>query len=116
MGQVQRGVVNPPNKPDRAGDGRANGYLPLSGGAPTLHPSNHGPGGDRRGGSFPLDGGAPAIHESQRRFNVDDVKMPQPASAIEPGKGAVPVNPFMPGAAAGRSAAVSDEAKPRPGR
>ena len=75
MGQVERGIVKPPNMPDKAGDRRNNGFLPL-GGSPTVYPANvSGPGGDRRGGSFPLGGGAPAIHESQHRFNVDEVKM-----------------------------------------
>ena len=119
MGPVERGVVKPPNMPDTAGDKRNNGFLPLTGGAGTVHQSSfQGPGGDRRGGSFPLGGAAPAIHDIQRRFNVDEVPgshapMPFPD---EPGKGAVPVNPFLPGGAAARSVAVSDEAKPRPGR
>jgi hypothetical protein len=116
MGQVERGVVRPANKPTTGGDDRNNGFLPLSGMSSPVSPPNQGPGGDRRGGSFPLGGASPAIRDTQHRFNVDEVLMPQPASAIEPGKGAIPVNPFMPGGAAARSASVADDAKARPGR
>ena len=114
MGQVERGVVRGSNKEGPGGDGRNNGFMPLTGGASTVHPWNAGPGGDRRSGSFPLGGGAPAIQRNMERFNVDQVKMPQPDSAIEPGLGTVPVNPFLPGGAAARVAGqVADEAKPR---
>lgn len=58
MGTVQRGVVKGSNGEGRGGDHRANGYLPLGGGAPTVHPANQTAGGDRRAGSFPLTGGA----------------------------------------------------------
>lgn len=113
MGQVQRGVVKGSNDQGRGGDHRANGYLPLAGGAGSVHPANMpGAGGDRRGGSFPLSGGAPMIAPAQHRFNVDEVQMAQPASAIEPGKGAIPVNPFLPGGAVARiSGYEADEAK-----
>jgi hypothetical protein len=112
MGQVERGVVRGSNKEGPGGDGRANSFASLAGGAPTVHPSNIGPGGDRRNGSFPLGGGAPAIKRNEERFNVDQVQMPQPGSAIEPGKGQIPVNPFMPSGATARVAGyVADEAK-----
>ena len=48
------------------------------------------------------------------RFNVDNACMPQPPAAIEPGKGAVPVNPFLasgPGIA--RAVPIDDDAKQR---
>jgi len=116
---VERGVVKPPNMPDKAGDRRNNGFMPLGGEMSTVHPANkEGPGGDRRGGSFPLGGGAPAIADRQHRFNVDEVPgshAPMPFQS-EPGKGAVPVNPFLPGGAAARATAVADDAKARPGR
>jgi hypothetical protein len=116
MGTVERGVVKGSNKEGPGGDGRNNGFLPLSGGAATVHPANRsGPGGDRRAGSFPLGGGAsPVDPPNAKRFDVGMVKMPQPESAIEPGKGAVPVNPFLPGGAAARVAGqVADEGKPK---
>jgi hypothetical protein len=110
---VQRGVVRGSNKPTTGGDDRKNGFLPLSGGAATVHPSNMGPGGDKRGGSFPLSGGAPAIQRNAERFNVDQVGMPDQPWPDQPGKGAVPVNPFLPGGAAARSLPVADEAPKR---
>ena len=115
MGAVQRGVVKGSNEEGRGGDHRANGYLPLGGGAPTVHPANEmGAGGDHRAGSFPLTAGAPMVKPAQHRFNVDEVKMDQPASAIEPGKGAIPVNPFLPGGAVARiSGYEADEARPK---
>ena len=105
---VERGVVRGSNKEGPGGDGRKNGFLPLAGGAGTVHPSNRGPGGDRRDGSFPLSGGGPAIKRNEERFNVDQVGMPEQPWPSEPGKGAVPVNPFLPGGAAARSLPVAD--------
>jgi hypothetical protein len=115
MGRVERGVVKPPNKPTAGGDDRNNGFLPLGGGASTVHPANYGPGGDRKMGSFPLSGGAPAIQRNGYRFDVDDAPgtaNPMP-TAVEPGKGTVPVNPFLPGGAVARADSVPDEARPR---
>jgi hypothetical protein len=114
MGQVQRGIVRGSNKESPSGDGRANGFLPLGGSSPTVHPANM-PGaiGDRRNGSFPLGGGASPINPpNAKRFDVGMVKMPQPESAIEPGKGLVPVNPFLPsGSIAMIGGQISDEAR-----
>ena len=112
MGQVQRGVVRGSNQEGPGGDKRNNSFASLAGGASTVHPANMGMGGDRRNGSFPLSGGAPAIQRNMERFDVSQVQMPQPASAIEPGKGQVPVNPFMPSGATARVAGyVADEAR-----
>ncbi len=70
--------------------------------------------GDRRNGSFPLGATGPAITPPNHRFDVGMVKMPQPESAIEPGKGTVPVNPFLPSGATARVAGqVADEGKPK---
>lgn len=112
MGQVERGVVKGSNQQGPGGDRRNNSFLPLGGGAATVHPSNMpGAAGDRRGGSFPLSGGASTVkppNADQFRFNVDQVKMPQPESAVEPGVGAVPVNPFLPGGAATKAMPASE--------
>jgi hypothetical protein len=110
---VERGVVKGSNKEGPGGDDRRNGFLPLSGGASSVHPANCGPGGDRRNGSFPLSGGAPAIQRNGERFNVDQVGMPEQPWPAEPGRGAVPVNPLLPSGAAARSLPVADEAPKR---
>jgi hypothetical protein len=112
MANVERGVVKGSNREGPGGDGRNNGFLPLGGGAATVRPSNQGPGGDRRGGSFPLGATGERITPPNHKFDVGMVKMPQPESAIEPGKGVVPVNPFLPsGSIAMIGAAISDEAR-----
>ena len=93
-GGVERGVIRPPNKPGAAGNGANNSYLPLSREAGGVKPSNHGADGDRRGGSMPLAAQPSPVRPPNHRFEVGMAKMPQPRSAIEPGKGAVPVNPW----------------------
>ena len=109
-----RGVVKGSNMEGAGGDRRNNGFLPLGGGAATVHPANMAAGGDKRNGSFPLRRAASRITPPNHKFDVGMVKMPQPESAIEPGKGTVPVNPFLPGGAAARVAGqVADEAKPK---
>jgi hypothetical protein len=112
MANVSRGVVKGSNQEGAGGDRRNNGFMPLSGGAATVHPANVAAGGDRRNGSFPLGATGGTITPPNHKFDVGMVKMPQPESAIEPGKGAVPVNPFLPGGAAARVAGqVADEGK-----
>ncbi len=116
MGTVERGVVKGSNQEGAGGDRRNNGFMPLSGGAATVRPSNMtGAAGDRRAGCMPLTGGAsPVDPPNAKRFDVGMVKMPQPESAIQPGVGTVPVNPFLPGGAAARVAGqVADEARPK---
>jgi len=102
MPNVERDVVKAPNETDLGSaahrDRRANGYMPLTESASPVKPSNEpGPGGDRRGGSANLAGQASPIKTPDHRFNLEDAKMPQPPSAFEPGKGSVPVQPFVPG-------------------
>ncbi len=113
MGSVQRGIIRGSNQQGPGGDRRNNGYLPLSGGASTVHPANMpGAAGDCRAGSASLAGGAPAIKPPDHRFNVDQAQMPQPASAMDPGKGQIPVNPFLPSGAVARVAGtVADDAR-----
>jgi hypothetical protein len=108
---VQRGVVRGSNEQSPAGNKKNNGFLPLSGGAGTVHPSNMGMGGDKRNGNFPLSAGGPMTKPPDHRFNVDQVGMPDQPFPDQPGKGAVPVNPFLPGGAAARSLPVADEAR-----
>ena len=98
---VQRGVVKGSNQEGPGGDKRNNGFMGLGGSGSTVHPANQAMGGDRRNGSFPLGGRAPAIQRNAERFNVDQVGMPDQPFPDEPGKGAVPVNPFLPGGSCG---------------
>jgi len=107
---VQRNVVKGSNQEGPGGDKRNNGFMGLGGSGSTVRPANEGPGGDKRNGSFPLSGGAPAIQRNMERFNVDQVGMPDQPFPDQPGKGAVPVNPFLPGGAAARSLPVADMA------
>jgi hypothetical protein len=113
-GDARWGVVQPPNETGPGGNRAHNGYLPLVGSAGPLPPGGPG-GGDRRNGCVPLAGIASPVHLPVDRFDVETAKMPQPPSAIEPGKGAIPVNPWN---AMGRpNQAVPNSVIPRePGR
>jgi len=101
MPNAERDVVKAPNEEMR-GDRRANGFMPLTESASPVRPPNEEVGGtgahrDRRGGSADLAGGASPITLPDHKFKLEDAKMPQPPSAFEPGKAAVPVQPFVPG-------------------
>jgi hypothetical protein len=112
-GGGRRSAVKPPNEAGPGGNRANNSFLPLAGSA-SPHPPG-GLGGDRRNGSFPLGEIASPVHLPENRFDVETAKMPQPPSAIEPGRGAIPVNPWD---AAGRpNQAVPNPVIPRePGR
>jgi len=116
MPNVERDVVKAPNEELRGarGDHRANGFMPLTEQASSVRPSNEPRvGGDRRGGSANLAGQAPPVRTPDHRFNIENAKMPNPPSAVEPGKGAVPVNPFVPGGqGVNRAYPEADMAKP----
>jgi hypothetical protein len=95
-GGAPRGVIKPPNEARPGGNRATNSYLPLGGAAgPRLSCDRDG--GDRRRGRAPLGGIASPIHPPDHTFDVKIAKMPQPPSAIEPGKGAIPVNPWNSG-------------------
>ncbi len=115
MPNVERDVVKPANETGRAGARARNGFLPLTGSPATVHPSNEpGARGDRRGGTADLTPHSSPVRVPDHRFNVENAKMPQPPSAVEPGKGAVPVNPFVPGGqGVNRAYPVADMAKPK---
>jgi hypothetical protein len=111
---VERDVVKPPNKEDAAGNMKNNGFLSLAGSMGAVKGSNiEGRGGDRRDGSFPLTAGPVMAKPREHRFNVGQVGMPDQPFPAQPGKGTVPVNPFLPGGAAARSMPVSDMAPKR---
>ena len=93
---VERGVVRPSNQPGAAGSGANNSYLPLDRRAAGVNPSHYGTGGDNCGGSADLAGQATPVRLPNHHFDVSMAKMPQPPSAIELGRGAVPVTPGLP--------------------
>jgi len=115
MPNVERDVVKPANEPGRAGARANNSFLPLTGSPPVAQPSNEsGARGDRRGGSFNLAEVASPVKTPDHRFHVEHAKMPQPPAAIEPGRGTVPVIPFVPGGQGiNRAYPVADSAKPK---
>jgi hypothetical protein len=108
---VRRAVVTPPNQAGPGGNRATNGYLPLGGSAGPLNASSLG-GGDRHKGSVPLGGTASPILPPDHRFDVDMAKMPQPPSALEPGKGAIPVNPWDAMGRPNRAVSEPDAEKP----
>ena len=99
---VERGVVKPPNEGEWKSDRRNNGYLPLTGAPkgtgdePNLSKFMHGD----PGGSSGLVRSAPAIpstpNDGQFRDGDKGLSADAPtAVASMPGRGAVPVNPFL---------------------
>jgi len=92
MPTVERGVVKPSNDEMKAPIGSSAG---LGREASPVDPPNEARGGDWRAGSYPLAGGASPVNPpnnmggDRRGFSSDNM----PATAVEPGKGAVPVNP-----------------------
>jgi hypothetical protein len=111
-GGVERDVVRPPNQPGAAGNGARNSYLPLSLQAGSVKPSNYGDDGDRRDGCMPLGAMPSPVEPPNHRFDVGMAKMLQPPSAIEPGKGAVPVNPWNDSGRMNRAIPEQDTARP----
>jgi hypothetical protein len=88
-------AMKAPNEGEFSSDRRANGYLPLTESASPVNPPNDAA-RDRRGGSANLAGGMSPINPPNlSKFRDGDKGMtPVPGSAVEPGKGAIPVNPF----------------------
>ncbi len=115
MPKAERGVVKPPNE-DYKGNHRSNGFLPLTSTTSPVTPTNlsrfmHGD----AGGSGSLARQSSEVPETNRRFDVDKVGNSQfNVFPVEPGRGAVPVNPFVPGGPGlSRARPIADEAKPR---
>ena len=116
MPDRQRDVVKPPNEGDFKGDRRTNGFLPLSGSGSPVTASNlsrfmH---GDAGGSADLARHASPVVPANARFVDGDPGYTSQPDSAVEPGKGAVPVNPFLasgPGVA--RASRIADDAKSR---
>lgn len=109
---AEHGVVKGSNVEGSAGDRRNNGYLPLSGSAMPAHAPNPMFMGGDKGMSMPAGPQGSPLQPPDHRFDVNQVHMPQPASAMQPGKGAIPVQPFKTsGAPAGLEAILRDSAK-----
>jgi hypothetical protein len=115
MPNVERDVVKPANESTPAGNRANNGFMPLVREASPVDPSNEAKvGGDRRGGSANLAGNASPVKMPDHRFKIEEAKMPQPPSAFEPGKGAVPIYPTIPGGQGiDRVCPAADVAKPK---
>lgn len=110
-GGVARGVVRPAN--NEPGGARANnGYLALQRVNGDVAAPNR-TGGDRRGGTADLAGQASPVQPPNHRFDVGTARMSQPPSAVEPGQGAVPVNPWDAMGRPNRAATEPDMATPR---
>jgi hypothetical protein len=112
MAKVERGVVTPPNQ-ELQGLSATRSRAPAAGGPASRKPPAAFYGSDP-GGSADLTRQASPVAPASHRFDVDNAFMPQPPAATEPGKGAVPVNPFLasgPGLA--RSTTLPDDAKSR---
>ncbi len=97
MPPKHRGVVTPPNEHAFKGDCRTNGFLPLSAGDTpfkALSPST--PLHIEPGGSADLFRRPSPVNPINTLLaNGDPGYTLQPDSAIEPGKAAIPVNPFI---------------------
>jgi hypothetical protein len=106
MAKVERGIVKPPNQ-ELQGLGATRSHAPRAEvpAMPPLKPALH-------GGSADLTRQPSPVAPASCRFNVDNACMSQPPSAIEPGKGDVPVNPFLAsGNAIIRTLPIIDDAK-----
>jgi hypothetical protein len=98
MPKVERDVVKRVNESSAAGNRANNGFLPLSRESSQVHPPNEAhKGGCCRGGSANLAKNTSPVHPPDHRFKIEEARMPNPPSAFEPGKGAIPVNPSVPG-------------------
>jgi hypothetical protein len=98
MGPVQHNVVTPPNQ-NLIGlsRNRGMGEAFATGPADTDTPNYRGTFADGGpGGSGPLTRMASQVQGPNHRFNVANAGMSQPPSTSDPGKGAVPVEPFTP--------------------
>ncbi len=111
-GGATRTIVTPPNETGTGGNRAKNGYLPLAGATGSVLPINHG-GGDRRHGAAPARRyGKPCETARIIGSTSAHAKMPQPPSAIEPGKGAIPVNPWNATGEPNRAIAEPDAGRP----
>ena len=100
MGQVERSGVIPPIPNQGFSNGSPGSCGPTGRSASPVNPPNakiHN--GDAKNSFSPLGKQASPVEGSNEKlkFNVANAQMPQVPSAMQPGQGAVPVNPFMSG-------------------
>jgi hypothetical protein len=109
MANVERGVIQPPNLVLQ-GLAATRSCAPLAA-SPAARASHVMIDAGCPGGSADLTRLVSPMAPVSHRFNVETARMPQPAAAIEPGKGAVPVNPFVAtGQGIARAKASNDDA------
>ena len=113
-------ITNVPNEGEFSRDRRANGYLPLAGAASPVNPPNNGgmlrdgdPGGSASMAKMP----SPINPPNNNQFRSGDKGTSGPASANPsaemPGRGAVPVNPYLVSGGIRPAMAEADEATKR---
>jgi hypothetical protein len=93
MRKVERNIVKPPNQ-ELQGLSATRSAAPRAG-VPESRGSNSSLFAGDPGGTADLTRRPSPVAPLSQRFNVDLAQMPQPPAACEPGKGAVPVNPFL---------------------
>lgn len=111
MGTVERGVVKSPNNMLQ-GLGQTRSMTPGAS-APMMRDPNN---GLRDGDPSPFGGrgyakGPSPVHLDDHRFNVNQAKMPSPPSAVEPGKGAIPIYGFNSAGMPNKAMPEKDSAK-----
>lgn len=117
MANVERNAI--PTPPNQTLGSAVNSSGPQGRSASTVHAPNamvHD--GNANNGFLPMTKQASTVQGSNEsfRFNVQDAKMPQPPSVLQPGPGAIPVNPFMGANGTTSSLRIPDKAGKTPPR
>jgi hypothetical protein len=107
------GIVNAPNNSISNGNAGSSSSLARHA-SPVTQPNASLRNGDPGGSASLAKSGSP-VNPPNHAFKVGSSKMPQPAAAVQPGKGAIPVDVNDFGQSPGMMA-VADEAKRSPRR
>ena len=115
MPPAEKGVVKAPNQGEFSTDRRSNGFLPLTPGPGSIPSTNlsrfmH---GDAGGSADMTRQGTPISPPNAGVFKAGDVGRTDQAApaAVQPGKGAVPVNPFLKSGSIVPASEMRDSAK-----
>ena len=92
MPEVQRNVVTPPN--EEMGELSERLSMRPTAGASPVDPPNMAIAGMKPGMSAMGTREASPVDPPNLHFGVDLAQIPQPQSAVEPGRGTVPIRPF----------------------